>query len=141
MSSRELRDRLRDVHAYVVTPFNREDPGRIDMSAQETNVGFLIEQGVKVLNIGGGTGEVNALSNAELTTLTQSAFYIAGPCTLVVPTLPGNLGDAMELAPAYERMGALVALAMAPSSATRRRTTWRAFSTTIGSLRAQPVWR
>lgn len=114
MSSRELRDRLKNVHAYVVTPFNREDPGRLDVTALETNVGFLIEQGVKVLNIGGGTGEVNALSNAELATLTQSAFDIAGPCTLVVPTLPGNLGDALELAPAYERMGARVALAMAP---------------------------
>ena len=114
MFSEDLKNRLKNTHAFVVTPFERQDYGRLDVNALERNVGFLIEHGVKVLNLGGGTGEVNALANSELVTLTKTAFDMAGSSPLVIPTLPENLGAALELAPVYERMGARVALGMAP---------------------------
>ncbi len=114
MFPEDLKSKLKNTHAFVVTPFEKRDRGRLDANALERNVGFLIEHGVRVLDIGGGTGEVNALSNSELATLTRTAFDIAGSGPLVIPTLPENLGAALELAPAYERMGARVALGMAP---------------------------
>ena len=114
MLSKDLKNRLKHTHAFVVTPFERKDLGRLDVDALERNVGFLIERGVKVLNFGGGTGEVNALSNSELLAITRTAFDVAGAGALVIPTLPENLGAALELAPVYERMGARVALGMAP---------------------------
>ena len=106
MFPEDLKNQLKNTHAFVVTPFEKGDRGRLDANALERNAGFLIEHGVKVLSIGGGTGEVNALSNSELVTLTRTAFDMARSGPLVIPTLPENLGAALELAPAYERMGA-----------------------------------
>jgi dihydrodipicolinate synthase/N-acetylneuraminate lyase len=114
MYSEDFKNRLKHTHAFVVTPFDRDDSGRLDVDALVRNVGYLIERGVEVLNVGGGTGEVNALSNAELEALSQATLNIAGSRPLVIPTLPENLGAALELAPVYERMGARVALGMAP---------------------------
>ncbi len=114
MFPEDMKDQLKNTHAFVVTPFEKGNLRRLDENALERNLGFLIENGVKVLSIGGGTGEVNALSNSELETLSRTAFDIAGSGPLVIPTLPENLGAALELAPAYERMGARVALGMAP---------------------------
>lgn len=114
MYSEDFKNRLKHTHAFVVTPFERQDRGRLAVDALERNLGFLIEHGVKILNIGGGTGEVNALSGAELLAMTRVTFDIARSGPLVIPTLPDNLGAALELAPVYERLGARVALGMAP---------------------------
>ncbi len=114
MFAEDLKEQLKNTHAFVVTPFEKGNRGRLDVKALSKNVGFLIEHGVKVLVIGGGTGEVNALSNSELATLARTAVDVAGTSTLVIPTLPENPGAALELAPVYERMGARVALGMAP---------------------------
>jgi dihydrodipicolinate synthase/N-acetylneuraminate lyase len=114
MHSEELKDKIRNVHAYVTSPFKREDVTQLDLSGLQKNLEFLISNGVKVLSIGGGTGEVNALSNAELATLARSSIEIAGDACLVIPTLPENLQNALELAPVYEEMGAQIVLGMAP---------------------------
>ena len=46
--------------------------------------------------------------------LAECALATVGERALVVPTLPGNLGEAADLAPRYEALGLRVALAMAP---------------------------
>jgi dihydrodipicolinate synthase/N-acetylneuraminate lyase len=114
MYSEDLKDKIRNVHAYVTTPFKRDDVTQLDLAGLEKNLEFLIENGVKILSIGGGTGEVNALSNAELETLARASIKVAGDAALVIPTLPENLRNAVELAPVYEKMGAQVVLGMAP---------------------------
>ena len=114
MSTEDLRTRLKNVHAFAVTPFDKNDLSQLDLIGLEGNLAFLIEKGVKVITLGGGTGEVNALTVDELVSLARTGLEVAGDCSLVLPTLPGNLKVALDLAPRYEKMGARIVLAMAP---------------------------
>ncbi len=114
MFPEDLRQKLRNVHAFAVTPFKRDDLSQLDLDGLARNLAFLIENGVQVINIGGGTGEIEALTDVELLTLAQTALDLAGDRALILPTLPGNLNAALELAPRYEKMDARVMLAMAP---------------------------
>lgn len=110
----QLRERLKNVHAYAVTPFKREDLFALDLEGLARNLEFLTSHGVQVINVGGGTGEVEALSAQELESLAAVALEKTGDCALVIPTLPGNLAVARELAPRYAQLGARVALGMPP---------------------------
>lgn len=114
MFSEVLKDQLKNVHAYAITPFRKDDLTQIDTAGFAQNLNFLIEQGVRVLSIGGGTGEINALSIDELATLCRVGLDAAAERALVIPTLPGNSQAALELLPQYEAMGAQVVLGMAP---------------------------
>ena len=114
MFSDELKNRLKSVHAYAVTPFNPHNILELDLDGFARNIEFMVERGVEVINVGGGTGEFNALSVNELESITRHAVEIAADKSLIVPTLPGNLADAVILARKYESLGVPVALAMAP---------------------------
>lgn len=114
MFSEELKGQLRNVHAYTVTPFLKDDIAQLDTDGFARNLDFLIGQGVRVLSIGGGTGEINALSANELANLCQVGLETAAGRALVIPTVPGNLKTALELLPQYEAMDAQVVLGMAP---------------------------
>ncbi|MEE2657853.1 MAG: dihydrodipicolinate synthase family protein [Candidatus Latescibacterota bacterium] len=110
----DLRQRLKNVHAYAVTPFARDDLLQLDLTGLTRNMEFLIRGGVKVINVCGGTGEINALTALELETVAARALDVADDDTLVTPTIPGNTGLAIELAARYRERGAKVALAMPP---------------------------
>jgi len=110
----ELRFRLKNVHAFAVTPFCRDDIADVDYGGLAKNLTLLVESGVEVINVGGGTGEEDALTVGELERLCQTALETCAGRALVLPTLPGSFRSAVELAPVYEQMGAEVALAMAP---------------------------
>lgn len=114
MFSEELKGQLRNVHAYTVTPFLKDDIAQLDTDGFARNLDVLIGQGVRVLSIGGGTGEINALSANELANLCQVGLETAAGRALVIPTVPGNLKTALELLPQYEAMDAQVVLGMAP---------------------------
>ena len=114
MFSEDLKAHLKNVHAYAVTPFKKDDLTQVDLGGLARNLTFLVESGVRVVNVGGGTGEVEALTGAELEALARTALDVADGRALILPTLPGNLKSALELVLRYEKMGARVALAMAP---------------------------
>jgi 4-hydroxy-tetrahydrodipicolinate synthase len=114
MSFADLRSRLKNVHAFGVTPFRSDDLARLDLDGLSRNLAFMVENGVRVINVGGGTGEIESLTRDELEALAQTALGVAGDRALILPTLPGNLKMALELAPRYEKMGARVVLGMAP---------------------------
>jgi len=115
MTRSNLRRRLKAVHAYATTPFSKADLYKLDLEGLAGNLRFLIEAGVEVINVGGGTGEIEALTPSELEAICRTALDVAqGGKTLITPTLPGNAAVALELAPRYEQMGARVALAMPP---------------------------
>ena len=116
MSRNELRSRLKAVHAYATTPFLKADLYELDLQGLARNLEFLIEAGVEVINVGGGTGEIDTLTPGELEAISRTALEVAGEAgeALITPTLPGNAAVALELAPKYEQMGARVALAMPP---------------------------
>lgn len=112
--TQELRQQLKTVHAYAVTPFRPGDLLRVDWEGFAGNLRFLVDAGVRVINVGGGTGEIDALSADELGRLGEVALETAGGAALVTPTLPGNSAAAVELARRYQEAGARVCLAMPP---------------------------
>jgi dihydrodipicolinate synthase/N-acetylneuraminate lyase len=114
MFTEALKTRLKSVHAFAVTPFQKEDPLELDLVGLARNLDFLIERGVQVINVGGGTGEIETLTEAELEALARTALEVAGGRALILPTLPGNVRAAVDLARRYEAMGAQVVLGMAP---------------------------
>ncbi len=114
MVTQDLRQQLKDVHAYAVTPFRAGDLLSVDWEGFAGNLRFLVDSGVRVINVGGGTGEIDALSAEELGRLGEVALETAGDAALVTPTLPGNCAAAVELARRYQAAGARVCLAMPP---------------------------
>ena len=61
---KDLKEQLVNVHCYAVTPFMGSNEMEIDQDAFCSNLEFLINNGVKVIAIGGGTGEIEALNNS-----------------------------------------------------------------------------
>lgn len=108
-----LRERLRAVHCYAVTPF-RDDDLAVDEPALAANLEWLVERGVQVIAVGGGTGEIDALSVRELGAVARVAATANRGRALLIATVPGNLGAALELLPAYERLGVDVVLGLPP---------------------------
>jgi len=110
-----LRDRLREVHVYAVTPFTADDLGRVDLGALADNLDRIVARGVRVVAVGGGTGEFEALSNDEFEATAATALEAVGNRALVIATLPANLRNALDLVPRYEALGIEVVLAMPPT--------------------------
>lgn len=108
-----LLDSLREVHVYVTTPFS-DDLLSIETSALQQNLNSLVERGVRICAVGGGTGEADALSSSEQYEIAKAALEAVGKRALVVATLPGNLGEAIPLANRYHELGIEVALALPP---------------------------
>ncbi len=114
MFSETLRKRMMHVHAYAVTPFKPDDVMQLNLDGLRKNLTFLVENGVKVIVVGGGTGEVEMLDNEELLALGKTALEVAGNRALVVPTVPDNLKRALPLLKAYEKAGVELVLCMPP---------------------------
>lgn len=109
-----LPDRLRNVHTYAVTPFRDDDLFALDLDALAANLSFLLDHRVKVVAVGGGTGECEALSESELVAVASTAVDVLAGRALVIATVPGNLAAGARLLPEYERLGVDVALLMPP---------------------------
>lgn len=109
-----LREALKHVHTYAVTPFRADDLLAVDHDALAANLTFLVEAGVRVIAVGGGTGEVDALSQAELIAVARTAMTTVAGRAVVIATAPGNLAEAAELLPAYEALDVDVVLALPP---------------------------
>lgn len=109
-----LRAALKHVHTYAVTPFREDDLLAVDHDALAANLTFLVESGVQVIAVGGGTGEVDALSPEELVAVTRTAMAAVAGRAVVVATVPGNLAEAATLLPAYEALEVDVVLALPP---------------------------
>lgn len=108
-----LLDALREVHVYVTTPFTEEEL-KVDLDSLQRNLNGLVDRGVRICAVGGGTGEADALSHAEQLEIAKAALESVGKRALVVATLPGNLGEAIPLANKYHKLGIEVALALPP---------------------------
>lgn len=114
MLSAALREQLKNVHAYATTPFKRDDLFALDLEGLTRNLEFMIAGGLKVINVGGGTGEAEALTPEEFEALARAALKVAAGRALIIPTLPGNLAVARALIPRYVQLGVSVALGMPP---------------------------
>ena len=109
----DLRDRLKTVHTYAATPFT-DDLLQLDLPGFERNLEFLVEHGMKVIAVGGGTGEIETLTVDDLETLVGTALRTVDGRALVIACSPANLGEAVELLGRYERLGVEICLGMPP---------------------------
>ena len=111
---KQLTDQLINVHCYMVTPFKESNLMEVDLVAFSQNLEFLIAKGVKVVAIGGGTGEIEALKTEELKMLTKRAMDVAKGRILVIPSIPGNLSEAFGLLKFYESLNVKIVMVVPP---------------------------
>jgi dihydrodipicolinate synthase/N-acetylneuraminate lyase len=112
--SESLIQRLKNVHCYTVTPFKTDNLLEIDFDALARNLEFQIERGVQVIAVGGGTGEIDALTENEMEQLVSASMRIIGDRALLVACVPGNLGQATRLLSRYQEMNVQIVLALPP---------------------------
>lgn len=105
---------LSGVHVYAATPFKGDDLSVVDLDALASNLEFLVGQGVRHIAVAGGTGEVEALSEEELTEVVHCAAETIGGRAVLLAGLPANWGTAVQLADRFEAAGAQVLVPMAP---------------------------
>jgi 4-hydroxy-tetrahydrodipicolinate synthase len=110
----DLRDRLRTVHCYVATPFRTDDLLAVDHGALARNLEAIVARGVSCVAVGGGTGECEQLSPAELLAVARTAAGVVGDRAVLIAGLPPNLAEAIPLATEYEAAGVDAALIVPP---------------------------
>jgi 4-hydroxy-tetrahydrodipicolinate synthase len=96
MAFEELRERLSDVVAIPVTPFDTH--GDLDESAYTTVVRRIVDGGVGVLTPNGNTGEFYALTPAETRQVTELAVRTADDTTTVLVGVGHAVPDAVAAA-------------------------------------------
>lgn len=109
-----LRTALKTVHTYVATPFRPDDPFSVDYDALSENIDHVVNEGVRVIAVGGGTGEVEQLTPQELVGIARTARETVGNRAVLIAALPPNLGEAAILIPEYESIGVDVMLGLSP---------------------------
>lgn len=71
MKPAELKERIRGVIAFAVTPFNADQD--LDIDGLERNIDFLSRSGIDLLVVCGGVGEFYALTEEEFEAVVQAA--------------------------------------------------------------------
>lgn len=108
-----LLKRLQEVHVYIATPFSN-DLSSVDKESLSFHLDSIISRGVRIVAVGGGTGESDALSPTEQVDLAKVAVQVAAGRALAVASLPGNMGEAKAILDSYKRLGVEVVLALPP---------------------------
>lgn len=103
-STETLRQRLRGVTAFPVTPFQPNLD--IDLTALRHNVEWMIGHGIQSLVAAGGTGELYSLTVEEAGAVHRVAIEAAGGRAAVICGVGGKLREAVRLAADAERAGA-----------------------------------
>jgi dihydrodipicolinate synthase/N-acetylneuraminate lyase len=109
-----LREQLRDVHCYVATPFQASDLLAVDHDALVGNLEAILGRGVRVVAVGGGTGECEQLSVAELAAVARTAAGAVAGRAVLIAGLPPDLAEAIPLLAEYESAGVDAALIIPP---------------------------
>lgn len=100
----DLSTAIRGVGVTPATPFTN-DLEDVDWEGLESNLEFLVNEGVGLLYIAGNTGEVMSLSPEEWTGVVEVALDVAGDSVAVVPGIGHEYPMALELARRARRLG------------------------------------
>jgi 4-hydroxy-tetrahydrodipicolinate synthase len=105
---------LQGVCVPICTPF-KNDGAALDEAALEANIDSLIENGVDIIAVNGGTGEFPFLSESEKRRIAEiTAKRIAGRVKLIVQTSALRTEDAIDNSKHAEDVGADVLLILPP---------------------------
>jgi len=110
----DLRDRLRTVHCYAATPFLADDLLAVDHAALASNLDAIVRRGVRVIAVGGGTGECEQLSTGELAAVARTAAEAIAGRAVLIAGLPPDLAEAIPLAAEYATAGVDALLIVPP---------------------------
>lgn len=98
----------------ICTPFTA-DGSAVDEAALKAHIDSMLEAGVHVIAVCGGTGEFPFLSEAEKRHIAElSARHIDGRCKLIVQTSAIRTEDAIEASKHAEAQGADALLVLPP---------------------------
>jgi 4-hydroxy-tetrahydrodipicolinate synthase len=105
---------LKGICVPICTPFTANG-GALDVAALEANIDSLIESGVHVIAVNGGTGEFPFLSEPEKRQIAEvAARRIDGRAGLIVQTSAIRTEDAVENSRHAEGVGADAVLVLPP---------------------------
>ncbi|MBD2870049.1 5-dehydro-4-deoxyglucarate dehydratase [Paenibacillus arenilitoris] len=98
-----LRKSPDGILGFPVAPMNHQ--GNLDLKALQTNVQFLIDEGLSAIFIGCGSGEFHALDHSEYKAMVETAVTVAGGKVPVYTGVGGNIRHAVELAELSAKLG------------------------------------
>ncbi len=106
--------KLEGVCVPICTPF-KDNGASLDVAALEANIDSLIESGVHIIAVNGGTGEFPFLTEPEKRQIAEIASKrVAGRVKLVVQTSAIRTEDAIENSKHAEGVGADAVLVLPP---------------------------
>jgi 5-dehydro-4-deoxyglucarate dehydratase len=112
MSPMELRERLRGVVAFPVTPFHED--GSLDLDGLSGNLSRLLSHDMGAIVAAGGTGELYSLDFAEHEAVVRRTVDMVDGRWPVIAGVGGNVAIATELARRAAAAGADGILALPP---------------------------
>ena len=116
MANKRLKDRFKDVFAFLPTPFMLDNCFELNEDGYKKNVKFLINNGVKAGVICAGTGEITSLTTDEIKRASRAALETAGDDLIIVPSLPPNVKRAVEIGEYVQDLGAKAVLVFPPNA-------------------------
>jgi dihydrodipicolinate synthase/N-acetylneuraminate lyase len=112
----DLMERFRNVFAFPPTPFMPDDLLELNEEGYRRNIRFLVDSGVKAAALCAGTGEIRSLSTEEIKRSAEAAIDEARGDCLLVPSLPPNVKQAVEIGRYVEKIGAEAVLVFPPEA-------------------------
>jgi len=116
MNRDDLKEKFRNVFAFPPTPFMPDNLLELNEDGYKRNIRFLIDRGVRAAALCAGTGEIRALSVEEIRRSAKAAIEEASGECLLVPSLPPNIKETIEIGRYVEKIGAEAVLVF-PSNA------------------------
>ena len=120
MDNEELKNEFRNVFAFIPTPFKPDNYLELDDEGYRRNVRFLIDNGVRAGCICAGTGEMPSVSTDEIKRASKAAIEEARGNCLLVPSLPPNIKQAVDVGRYAEKIGAEAVLVFPPRASEER---------------------
>jgi 5-dehydro-4-deoxyglucarate dehydratase len=112
MNSEQLREKLRGVIAFPVTPFKADLS--LDIAGLRRNIQFLLQHPIAAIVAAGGTGEVYSLTPTEHLAVTNTIVEEVGGRIPIISGTGFNLPIAIELAQQSARLKVDAILALPP---------------------------
>jgi len=116
MDHEELKERFKNVFAFPPTPFMPDNLLELNEDGYRRNIRFLVDNGVRAAALCAGTGEIRALSAEEIKKASKAAIEEAKGECLLVPSLPPNIKQAVEIGKYVEKIGAEAVLVFPPDA-------------------------